>query len=239
MIEIDSVFMIRNGGFGSNFEYKLYMSLAGFVVCLLDKKFKKRNDYFWVFLTGTIIWTTVEIVLKQTGTRDIKQAFLFDTQIPFFVGALLQGMSEGAVIALIGIGFGDYVLDDETRKWGIVAFISFLAYTCIRVLVYRVADKNIAGVVASRRDMFTPASLLFLACMILIGIAWFFKTNERSRKRGLMMVLILIVFVFKFCKRPRLVFPTFHYYVVVSPNKSVVCSIIFLVKVKKCWVSYR
>ena len=51
-----AIYMIRNGGFGNNFETKLYMTLIAVLVCITDMVRNKRKDYFAVFITGTLIW---------------------------------------------------------------------------------------------------------------------------------------------------------------------------------------
>ncbi|MFX1339888.1 MAG: hypothetical protein ACFFDK_14845, partial [Promethearchaeota archaeon] len=58
----ESVFLIRGGSFGNDWGQKLIVAIIGIIACMYDYKTnEKRLDYFWVFITGTIIWSAVEL----------------------------------------------------------------------------------------------------------------------------------------------------------------------------------
>lgn len=187
--------MIRDGSYGSNFLVKLINSIVCLTICLVYKKVKKRNDYFWIFLTGTFLWTLVEVVLQLTGARETPQVFLFGWELPMFLQVLIQGISEGAFVAILGILFADLFLEKKSRIWGAILFLAYNSYLVVDNLLRSNVFKNVGGDVTSRRDMFTPASIIYLSIMIIIGIIWFIKADRESRIRGLMMMGVLIVMV--------------------------------------------
>jgi len=66
----ESIFMIRGGAFGFDFGYKLIVSIITILICFYDWKTNdKRLDYFWVFITGTLIFIMAEIGMQFSGTR--------------------------------------------------------------------------------------------------------------------------------------------------------------------------
>ncbi|MHA1255814.1 MAG: hypothetical protein ACTSPS_09475 [Promethearchaeota archaeon] len=66
----ESVFLIRGGGGGYDWGLKFIISIIAITVCIYDYKVNERSlDYFWVFLTGTIIWGAVELSIQITGGK--------------------------------------------------------------------------------------------------------------------------------------------------------------------------
>ena len=189
-----SIYMIRDGIFGDSFEVKLIMALAAILACLYDYTKNKRYDYFWVFLFGTLVWTIVEIVLQVIGTRVYEQAYLLGMELPISFSALLQGTSEGAAVAILGVFIGDRLMNKATRKKAVVIFTAVTGAMVLLSLLNANAEKNIGGDVLSRRDMFTAESILFIAVMSLIAIVWFWRALPYERKRGLYMYLSMAAY---------------------------------------------
>ncbi len=193
----ESISMIRNGSFGTNFEIKLIVCIFAIILCFVDFFMKnKRKDYFWVFFWGTIIWGSVEYVLQISADRNIHQAILFGIELPLIVASLLQGMSEGAFIAILGIFVGDRIItsDIKERLIGMIVFTVWTAYAVIRTIIQECAFKDIGGIVASRRIMFSLKSNIFLLLMVVIGIYWLWRAVKTTRKRGISMYLVMFFF---------------------------------------------
>lgn len=186
--------MIRGGGFGNNFETKLYMTLIALFAVIYDWKVKKRTDYWFVFLIGTVIWGGVELSLQIAGTRVVVQNYLFGLPLSVFSTALLRGTSEGAVIAIIGVFFGDRLLDSKDRKWSIVGFILLNLVIVLMVLQQYQPTITSGENVPSRREIFTPVAVIFMILMIIIDLYWYFRSDSITRKRGLWMFYVLLLF---------------------------------------------
>ena len=107
----------REGVF--NFGFKLISSLICIIVCIIYKVTTKKNDYFWVFITGTLILTLVETLLQISGTRETPEAMLFGWQVPIYLQVLLQGISEGAWIAILGLVFTDLLRGKKVEYGGV------------------------------------------------------------------------------------------------------------------------
>lgn len=197
----ESIFMIRGGSFGQDFGTKLIMSIIAIAICFYDWKInEKRKDYFWVFLTGTVIWSMAEVILQLAGTRVLQEKYLFGFDITnmLWLTAPLQGMSEGAFVAVLGMLFGDRILNEETRKkWTLIFIIFLLAFSLIylpRGIQYdsvNAGDPN----VPSRRDMFPLSANIFILIMCVIAIMWLITTSSYDRKRGILMYVIMASFI--------------------------------------------
>ncbi|MHA1147351.1 MAG: hypothetical protein ACTSR8_03815 [Promethearchaeota archaeon] len=198
---LESIFMIRGGSFGEDFGRKLIVSIIGLLICVYDwKSNDKRKDYFWVFIVGTIIWSSAELILQLSGTRALQEKFLFGINITdaLWLTIPLQGMSEGAFVAVTGTLFGDRLLNKETRKkWTkiflIVLLGLFISYTRNGVTYNNVNVGDLS--IPSRRDMFPLTANIFIIIMCSIAIIWLIKAESYERKRGIMMYLIMAVFI--------------------------------------------
>jgi len=195
---LEKIYMIRNGDFGTNFEAKLLLSIIGLSLCLLDYALmNKRKDYFRVFSTATIIWTISELMLHVLGIREMKDAFLFGWKIPLIIKTLLQGMAEGAFIAVFGIFIGDRIIAKEKKQKiiGLVVFSGLMIFMILRTLNQSVAFKIIGGDVASRRDIFSPVAIIFIGFWIFVDVFWYFKKATKNLKiRALNMFLIMTIY---------------------------------------------
>ncbi len=194
---LESIFMIRGGRFGQNFSFKVLMIIATLIVCFYDWKKNDRLDYFWIFIVGTIIWTCAEIGLQIRGTRILKEKILFrvDVSENLLITIPIQGMSEGATVAIIGVFFGDRLMSEETRDKAIVIFILFLSmFLLFFIRGFNFLNVNVGGDVPSRRDMFPIYAIIFTIVVITPAIIWLLTTDPYSRKRGLYMLMVMLIF---------------------------------------------
>lgn len=195
----ESIFMIRGGTFGEDFGNKLIMSVIGLLLCFYDYKINdKRKDYFWVFLFGTLIWSGIELLLQFQGTRALQQKYFFGINVTnaLWLTIPLQGMSEGAFVAVIGVFIGDRLLNVDKRKEGIISLAICLGLVSL-ILLRGINFTNVVCCkdVPSRRNMFTIGAVIFIILMCLIAVVWLLTTDSESRKRGLLMYLVMVVFI--------------------------------------------
>ena len=198
----ESILMIRGGFFGYEFGLKLIIAIFAVFLCYYDWRTNNRRlDYFWVFLTGTIIWSIAELLLQLLGTRVLQEKYLFGIDITNYLWLTipLQAMSEGAFVAVFGVFVGDRLMLEEKRKEGLSILIAYISvryiifYIVLFSMGYNYANVKIGDPnIPSRRDMFTLGSIIFLSILIAPGIYWFIKTDQTSRKRGLYMFYVMI-----------------------------------------------
>ncbi|MEX2682558.1 MAG: hypothetical protein Q6373_013240 [Candidatus Sigynarchaeota archaeon] len=190
----DTVYIIRGGSFGFNFDLKLVIDILAVLACIYDYRVNHRKDYFNIFLTATAICASFEIFIQLGGTRDMGDKYLFGFVIPLWISIPLQAMEEGGMIALLGILFGDRWIDTRTRKKWLFVFCGLLALAVTGTLLQSAPAPNVGGDVPSRRDMLTPGTLGFMFIVITINIAWFLKASGPVRVRTLYMLLSMVIF---------------------------------------------
>lgn len=189
-----TVFMIRDGNFGSDYDFKLIGTLIGVLLALYYWFRHKKLDYVWVFAIGFTVWFSVEWFLQLMGIRDIKDAFLFGKPISSFVQALLRGGFEGALIAVMGVLFADGLMakGKERLLFG-VFFAVVLAGISIQSLAQSQEVRDVGGDVLSRRDMLNPIGLFLLFSATAITLWWGkTKATPLARKRALYMYLVMV-----------------------------------------------
>ncbi len=190
----ESIFMIRGGSMGFNFDAKLVLSILSVLACVYDWRVHHRKDYFWIFLVGTIICAGLEILIQLSGNRDMGDKYLFGLVIPLWVSIPIQGMAEGGFLAIVGIFFGDLLMDVKTRKFGIIGLTVAIALMVVPTFAQGLPAPNVGGDVPSRRDMFAPATLGFMIAVIVINFIWFWRHKGIIRTRATFMIVASLIF---------------------------------------------
>jgi hypothetical protein len=196
----ESVFLVRGGSGGYDWGLKFIISLIAIIVCIYDYKVNERRlDYFWVFLTGTIIWGAVELSMQLTGGRVLQEKYFFGLNVTSMLWFTIpiQGMAEAGAIAIMGMYFGDRIMSKEARKKNVIIFALFLLFFLLMLrggISYDNVD--VGGKVPSRREMFSLNSVIGVAIIISPAIYWLIKTDSEVRKRGLYMILIMTIWAF-------------------------------------------
>lgn len=187
---LDPVYMVRGSVFGSDFNSKPVFCLITFGLVVWDRFRFKRWDYAWVLLVGTVILTLVEISIQLRGTRSLPDRVLLGEHLPLVASALLQGISEGAFIAVFGLFFADRILSRRSRIQALTALaITVLLVALLVVLQARPTDGS--GQAAGRRDM-TAVGPLVLLMLVLAFDVWFWWRRPQYRVRSVMMAAVML-----------------------------------------------
>jgi len=191
---VDFIWMIRGGSFGFDFNVKLALTIVAILLCLYDWKRNKRWDYFWVFLIGALIWSLTEVFNQLSGQRHMPDAYLFGFQLPLYISIPLQGTSEAAFVAVLGLFIADHLFDK--RKWigGMIGILIILTPTALNLIINGIQIPDVGNpLIPSRRQMFTPAATIFLAVMVIIAVVWLWKTTPEFRKRGYLLFISMLI----------------------------------------------
>ncbi|MHA1256194.1 MAG: hypothetical protein ACTSQD_00830 [Promethearchaeota archaeon] len=193
----ESIFMIRGGAFGFDFGYKLIVSIITILICFYDWKTNdKRLDYFWVFITGTLIFIMAEIGMQFSGTRVLQEKFLFGVNITTWLWLTipLQAISEMTYLAVLGLLFSDKIMNEETRKhWTVYFIIVTILRYIIPAIVLLSMGHNYANVnagdpsIPSRRDIFAIETILSILILSFLTLYWLIRTDRETRKRALFL----------------------------------------------------
>jgi len=187
-MKISSIWMIRNGSFGFDYNIKLILSIATIIMVLYDWKTKKRLDYLWVFLIATAFWAGIEALQQLLGIRQMTTHLLLGFPLPIYISAPIQGMAEAAFVAVFGLFVGDRLVQDNKWKVALIPIITFIVFQATMLIVDGGQAPNVGGAVYSRRDMFTLASILLVSVMSALAVIFYVKADKELRKRGLMML---------------------------------------------------
>ncbi|MDQ1249076.1 MAG: hypothetical protein QG597_3450 [Actinomycetota bacterium] len=82
--------------FGQEFSPKLVAALLGVALVAWDCFTRRRLDYVWVYLAGTLIWGGAEFALQFSGIRQMPSHLLFGHELAPVVAQVLQGAAEGS-----------------------------------------------------------------------------------------------------------------------------------------------
>lgn len=183
-----SIFIARDTVFGQEFGPKLIAALLGAALVAWDGLTRRRLDYLWVYLTGTLIWGGAELALQTSGIRQMPSHLLFGHELAPVVAQLIQGAAEGATMAIMGLVVADRWLADSRRVGAYAAFAVFaaaLVWSSLR------AQHGDAAEVGSRRDVLNPTSLLFIAVLLAVSLvaAW---RHPWSRQRLFALFLTMV-----------------------------------------------
>jgi len=199
----ENVFMIRGGTFGFDFGYKLIIAIITILICIYDWKTNdKRLDYFWVFLTGTLIFCLFEVMMQFFGIRAIQEKFLFGINITTWLWLTipLQAISEAAFVAILGIFFSDKIMEEETRRqWTVYFIIVMVLRYVIPTIVLLSMGHNYADVnagdpsIPSRRDIFAIGTIFSISILSFLALYWLIRTDSQSRKRGLYLIYVMLL----------------------------------------------
>lgn len=186
----DSVFIIRDAAFGQDFGPKAIAALLGIVLVVWDCRTQRRWDYAWVFGIGTVIWMAAELFLQLSGVRDMPSHQLFGRELGPVAAQLIQGASEGALVAVMGLFVGDRWLVKSRRSRSYLIFVLFAA--ALFFSAFRAARKAQGlDVVASRRDVLDPLALMFIAIMIAIAVVFWWRYRAWHPRTAAMFVAMV------------------------------------------------
>ena len=190
-MELESIFMIRAGAFGTDFTTKFMMSAVAIAMALWDRYRHGRYDVGIALLFGTAVWTSAEFFLQRSEARELAQATLFGFGIPSWVHLPIQGCSEGGAMAAYAVHFGDRLLHPKSRRRAAMVFAGFLVVIMSKGFAVSAVHPS-ENVITSVRAMFTPASMLYVGSMTLLSVVFFRRAKPFQRRRGVAMFAVLI-----------------------------------------------
>jgi len=182
--------MVRGSAFGSDFNSKLAFALVTVGLVVWDRYRSKRWDYAWVLLVGAVGLALVEMWMQLRGTRSLPDRVLLGEHLPLVVSALLQGISEGAFIAVFGLFFADRILCRRSRNRALTGLVLAL-FLLVLLVVLHAARSEVAGQAAGRRDMTAVGPLVLLILVVAFDV-WFWWRRPKYRTRSLMMTAVML-----------------------------------------------
>ena len=183
-MDLATIYIIRGAGFGRDFTPKLLIAFITIGIVMWDWRKQRRLDYLWVFVCGSLLWAAAEALLSLQGIRDMPIRTLFGRPLSLTLSWAIQGMSEGAFVAVVSLFVGDRILNRSTRISGLISGVVVLG--TIALATFRSRQFLLYLGPASRRDLLDPRALLTLVVLSLVVIM-FYVIRKRWRQRTLMM----------------------------------------------------
>lgn len=189
---LDPVYLVRDYAFGRDFTPKFFTAVAAILLVFWDMGRQRRTDYLWVFLFGTVIWSSAEAFLNVQGVRDMPDREMFGQPIALSTSYLIQGMSEGAFVAVVGLFLGDRWLCRATRVRSAIAAVVIIALITLATLR---SSRRLEGFgdAGSRRDVFNESALLALGFLVVLGILFYLRYPIWRARTMAMFVMMVVV----------------------------------------------
>jgi hypothetical protein len=147
-----------------------------------------------VYAIALVISFVTEFGLVFFGTRAIVAPHLLGQEIPIWAGILLRAASEGSAVTVAGLLIGDFLIEKNTRIKGFLILVILCAVIALDIALQAIPQKAIGAAVASRREMTTASTLVFLFIVMAFDAIWLWKADKASRRRGIFMVLAITAF---------------------------------------------
>jgi hypothetical protein len=136
----------------------LFLALVGLTICLVFWYKTKKRGYLAVFLTGTVVWSTYEILITVLNIRYIEDTVLLGFDLHWLPASVVRSASEGSVVALVGITAGDFIYRTDTLNKAIPAAILVLGFFVARTLFTGLPARAVGEAVLSRREVLVGLS---------------------------------------------------------------------------------
>lgn len=188
----DPVYIIRDAGFGRDFTPKFWSAIICVGLVLWDMRTQRRLDYLWVFITGSVLWGSAEAFLSFQGIREMPERVMFGHPLQLGWSYVVQGMAEGALVAVGGLFLADRFLCKQRRgrAWILVAaFVAAIVLSTFR------SGRNLAGLgeAASRRNVLDTRALLFLLVVSALAVFFYVVYREWRPRTMAMFVMMLVI----------------------------------------------
>jgi hypothetical protein len=184
--------MVRSFDEAGYFETRVILMMLALAISLFFALKKDDNNYIVIFISATIFFGIVELILFSLGMRaEGWTVTVFGVTIPTFLTWLFQGLGEGAVYGVSGFLFLDMYLkrDDESEfklRRNLFIGLMIVVFICAIIVGILGSSKPITSV----RPMFGLVATLYLSLVIIISfvLAKFVAAEGFLKKLGYYLI---------------------------------------------------
>lgn len=207
-------YMIRNESLGPNYGFAVVSLLIVVGMIIYDKYTRKRLDYVWSFISGTILRIGIELLFIYTETVEYQEGILLGKPLPEWLAVFLRCSQEGGALLVIALFEGDRVFDclkgkqkrpSTCRRWTefLVVFIVLSSVSFYSVYKNHQDQQVFASTDVCSRRLMTEMSLVlvFIAislASILLLLLWRRKQYVLRRSLGILIFTTWTI-VFTYC----------------------------------------
>ena len=169
--------------------------LAVFLIVLIFYIRGTDKKSLWIYLMTGIFHSIMELIAEGTGTRIIEDAVIFGIPIGYPFLPFILGFFEGGLICLGAYHFTKIVVDKD--KFSIKFFTLLYAIPFTLILFGSFAMKaqlenDPTQLTLTRRDLFTPTSIILLSIFYSIAIAYFLLNRSINKEKKLTLLYYFI-----------------------------------------------
>ena len=190
--------IVRYGDFATNGNAKFFYGVFAGTLCFDDYHTRGSTDCLVIAAGASAIWTIVEMYLHTSGTRIIKPMFLglrnspnMRILLPTAVGAMLQGVQEGGVVAAVGLYYGDRLSNMEVLARMHMFIAVIIANVWIRDT--NAGSNAIETSIASKRQVNTNGSMAFICAATAYDLTMLWKHPEHAYRQLAMLSVMVYV----------------------------------------------
>ncbi|MCI0749265.1 MAG: hypothetical protein L0Y32_01805 [Nevskiales bacterium] len=157
-------FLVRSFDHAGYYEMRLVLTVIVLGVAIYYASRRRDQRYLIAFASGVFFHTALEIILQSVGMRGKGFSLsVFGVTPPQSLAVLLQGMTEGGTLCMMGFWFADlcFVSRGDKAKWR--------AYLAICALM--AVSASVIGYVASGHPITSPRPMFSQTALILSAIA--------------------------------------------------------------------
>lgn len=100
-------YMIRNGFLGPDYSSKIGSFIIAVVLILYDGLTRKRLDYLWAMIVGTVLWVLLEWCLIESGVREYQEGYLGGKLLGFWSALIIRCSQECGFLMVSTMFQGD------------------------------------------------------------------------------------------------------------------------------------
>lgn len=164
--------MIRTFDHAGYYETRLILMAISLAVACYFAYYKRDRRFLLMFASGAVLQMIIEYVLQFGGLRSgVHTISIFGARISPFLGPVIQGFTEGSVVAMFAFWFADLRSSHaKLKRW-----LPLIALGAV-VVVLAFAAGSVARhqPITSARPMFASLSVFAVTTVIFVSlfIAW-------------------------------------------------------------------
>jgi len=164
--------MVRSFDEAGYYETRVILMILALAISLFFAFKKEDNNYIVIFISSTIFFGIVELLLFSLGMRAEGWTIsVFGLVIPTYLTWLFQGLGEGAIYGVSGFLFLDMYLkreDESEFKLRRNLFLIYMGIVFICAIIVGILASN--RPITSVRLMFGIVTILYLSLVIVISL---------------------------------------------------------------------
>ncbi len=163
--------MVRSFDEAGYFETRVLLMIIALAISLFFAFKKEDNNYIVIFISSTIFFGIVELILSSLGMRaESWTVTVFGVVIPTYLTWLFQGLGEGAIYGVSGFLFLDmYLKRDDEKEFNLRRNLFIITMIIVFICSIIVGILGSTKPITSVRPMFGVVAILYLSLVIIIS----------------------------------------------------------------------